>query len=582
MKRTLATIFLGALIALLGAHGAARAQVRGSRHDLTVSGAVAFNAPGPAATAQEEGVCIFCHTPHRAPAQTPLWNRRMPRLVYTPYSSSTLQASPGQPTGDSKLCLSCHDGTIALGAVLSRELPAAAMGRALSGRARLSTDLSDDHPISFDYDAALAAADPEIVYPQSLPSHIRLDGAGQMQCTSCHDSHNTGFDHFLVMDAAYSALCTSCHDKAGWSGSSHDSSPATWSGAGVDPWAHTDWTTVAANGCENCHAPHTSGSPEWLLNFPMEEDNCLCCHNGEVAQKDIAAELHKPFRHAVDAYLKVHDPMEDLASMPRHVECQDCHNPHAAVGAEAQAPYVSGALQGLAGLDGSGQRVERAEYQYQVCFRCHADEAGAPPPFIERQVVQLSVQLKTDVTNPSYHPIEGPGRNPDVPSLIFPLIESSMIYCTDCHANDAGPGAGGLGPSGPHGSSWPFLLEREYRVADGTSESYQAYALCYKCHDREAILSDTSFPSHRKHIEEERAPCSACHDPHGISATQGSPINHAHLINFDTSIALPLESGASAGRLEFVDLGDRAGECWLQCHVDGLGGGLHEGRRYGP
>ena len=52
----------------------------------------------------------------------------MPVTAYIPYSSSSLQAKPGQPTGTSKLCLSCHDGTIALGSVVSRNQPIAMAG----------------------------------------------------------------------------------------------------------------------------------------------------------------------------------------------------------------------------------------------------------------------------------------------------------------------------------------------------------------------------------------------------------------------------------------------------------------------
>jgi hypothetical protein len=93
-------------------------------------------------------------------------------------------------------------------------------------------------------------------------------------------------------------------------------------------------------------------------------------------------------------------------------------------------------------------------------------------------------------------------------------------------------------------------------------ESASAYALCYGCHSRDSILDDESFPEHSKHVESERTPCSACHDPHGISSTQGNSQNNSHLINFDTSIVSP----NSNSLLQFVDNGDRAGSCDLLCH----------------
>ena len=86
-------------------------------HNLSVSG------PGTIRAASESEICIFCHTPHNSSPRPPLWNRPDPGFNYTLYGSSTTQANPGQPAGSSILCLSCHDGTIALGDVLSRSAP---------------------------------------------------------------------------------------------------------------------------------------------------------------------------------------------------------------------------------------------------------------------------------------------------------------------------------------------------------------------------------------------------------------------------------------------------------------------------
>ena len=45
----------------------------------------------------------------------PLWNHKVTTATYTLYSSPTLKATLSQPTHyGSKLCLSCHDGTVAL------------------------------------------------------------------------------------------------------------------------------------------------------------------------------------------------------------------------------------------------------------------------------------------------------------------------------------------------------------------------------------------------------------------------------------------------------------------------------------
>ena len=66
-----------------------------------------------------------------------------------------------------------------------------------------------------------------------------------------------------------------------------------------------------------------------------------------------------------------------------------------------------------------------------------------------------------------------------------------------------------------------------------------------------------------KHIVDEKTPCSVCHDPHGISYTQGTTTNNTNLINFDISVVL---ADPNTGRLEFEDLGTFRGQCYLECH----------------
>ncbi|MCH8216032.1 MAG: hypothetical protein IH892_04595 [Planctomycetes bacterium] len=95
--------------------------------------------------------------------------------------------------------------------------------------------------------------------------------------------------------------------------------------------------------------------------------------------------------------------------------------------------------------------------------------------------------------------------------------------------------------------------------------------MCYACHSRNSILSDESFPTHRLHLDQ-RIPCSACHDAHGISSAQGSRNNHTHLINFDTSI---VSRDPGTERLEFVDTGVFQGICTMSCH-----GTQHSGQVY--
>ena len=77
-----------------------------------------------------------------------------------------------------------------------------------AGPSRLWTDLSDDHPVSFVYDADLVQKKLELTLPSLLPPQIRLDGSGQVQCTACHDPHDDTFGKFLVMSNKCSYLCS--------------------------------------------------------------------------------------------------------------------------------------------------------------------------------------------------------------------------------------------------------------------------------------------------------------------------------------------------------------------------------------
>ena len=558
-RRTSTTILkaLAISLAFCAAPVSAQERVVETVHNLSAGG------PGDVRAETEERVCVFCHAPHGTGGSIPLWNRDFPMANYRIYQSSTFDAAPGQPTGTSKLCLSCHDGTIALGRVLSRSdrIRMVSGDFMPAGLSNLGVDLSDDHPISFYYTSGLAASDRQLKSPGTLQADIKLDSTGQLQCTACHDPHHNRTRMFLTMTDAFGALCLACHDMDGWSSGSHSSSSEA-----VASDAAADWPfgTVSENACRACHRSHSAGGRQRLLIFEKEEDNCLSCHDGRVTRFDISAELDKPTAHDPRRYVGVHDPVEVLAGSSPHVECSDCHNPHAAAQPTGKGFVDIGeTLQRVPGATLGGGYVEDAQFEYEVCFRCHGD---APVPVsrrIARQADQPNLRLKFGLANPSFHPVAGASPSSDTISLDPSISTGTQIRCTDCHNNNAGPRAGGRGPDGPHGSVYDFLLERNYTVRDDTPESAYDYAMCYKCHRRASILNNESFPDHASHVRDLDTPCSACHDPHGVSAIAGGGSDHTHLINFDVTIVRPL---ASTGRLAFDDLGERAGSCTLTCH----------------
>jgi len=556
MKRLTISLLVLAAAGLSAATVLAQASnVAQTKHNLSASG------PGPVRVAGTQGVCIFCHTPHAANPIGPLWNRADPGTYYQVYRSSTLQATVGQPTGTSRMCLSCHDGTIALAQTYNSNN---ALGSAVyitpQDRGYIGTDLTDDHPISFTFDSALAAKNTQLRDPATIPAALQLDSNKQLQCTTCHDAHSNTFGYFLRMDNRASAMCTSCHNMTGWPQSGHSRSSASITAIKTGHWDNlTADNTVADLGCEACHRPHTAGGRERLMRYDAEEDNCLVCHNGTVG-KDVSTDLTKLSRHDVRATMHVHTPFENPLSMAAHVECADCHSAHEALAGTAPgAPRIKPAMKGATGVSAYGLGAAEAVNEYEVCYKCHASRNPAQA-VVNRVIPDNDISWAFNPANPGYHPVQAAGKNTAVPSLIQGLFTTSLIYCTDCHGSDTPTRA-----AGPHGSMYKPLLVLNYATTDRTGESTTAYALCYACHNRTSILGDQSFKEHKKHISEERAPCSICHDPHGV---QQQP----HLINFDRIIVTGRVTGQNP---TYTSTGVRHGSCTLRCH-----GKDHNNRSY--
>ena len=548
-------ILLGAVID--GVPAQTGSNVAATKHNLNASG------PGQVKVGGGRNVCSFCHTPHAANPIAPLWNRHDPGIYYQTYDSSTLVANVGQPTGASRLCLSCHDGTIALAQTFnSLNTPGGTeVFLATGDRGYLGTDLSDDHPISFVYSSSLALQKGELRDPATLPTQLPLDHEDRLQCTTCHNAHDDRYGKFLRMDNSQSKLCTSCHNVGGWTNAAHATSTANLGDSTTDQWANLSAATVRDAVCESCHRPHSAGGRQRLLRHEPEENNCLNCHNGKVAKTDLTAAIAQVSAHKVQSKTGVHDPTEDPATMNMHAECADCHDPHRAnqVGT-ARAPDIKPSMQGASGLTRSGQTISEADYEYQVCYKCHSLRNFATP-VVDRFLGDNEISDEFKSTNDSFHPVETQGRSADVPSLLQDYRTTSIVYCTDCHGSDAAQNA-----KGPHGSRYRPLLTDNYTTGNSVGESPQAYALCYRCHSRTNILDDKSFEKHKRHIVEERTPCSVCHDPHGVQ-------DNTRLINFDRDVVEPSIKAGSGPT--FTDLGNRQGSCTLLCH-----GEDHDDERY--
>jgi len=540
----------------------ASAGMANTKHNLTPTGPGTFKAP------ENTGLCVFCHTPHNATPQTPLWNRAMSAATYTLYNSSTLKGQPQQPTGSSRLCLSCHDGTLAMGTLL-RPLGGVqpTLGK-LTGRALIGTDLSDDHPISFAYDSALATTRGELRDPAVAPQAMHLARNGQMQCTSCHDAHVERAS-FLHDDPIKGALCTTCHQPNGWTTSTHATSRAAWNGVGTNPWPTAPYTTVEDNACGNCHRVHAAGHGQSLLTQAGERENCTVCHSGTVAKSNfnMAGEFSKPSHHPIEMNEWTHTSNEVASTMSRHVSCNDCHNPHASNAATAAEPAVTGPLTGVRGINQFGQPVASAATEQEVCYKCHG-LTSAVSTSMERVDNIRNARLQFDPANASFHPVAAVGKNTTLPAntLLLGYTASSRLSCKSCHNNNGWTGDG-TKPAGPHGSIFSPILERNYNTEGTVVESSLNFDLCYKCHDRNALLTTGRFP-HALHLSNATLPtnttsCAACHDAHGSRT-------NAHLINFmlydGTPLRNPVVTPSGTNPITYTSAGGGGGSCTLMCH----------------
>jgi predicted CXXCH cytochrome family protein len=265
-KSILAVLAIGLILSFSTVAMALQAGVQGTpgtgikltAHDLSSLGKGGIDGYGDTV---EQGlgvgydrICIYCHAPHNtikpngAYTYMPLWNHLPSTTVnFTMYSNTLTGDTPGsaqhqsqamaefallssQPGSVSLLCLSCHDGTVGTNAYGQAGLSSSigAGDKNLTGtkwNIGQGGDLSNHHPIGFDYQSVIDNLDDEIADttvaivggqatgPQTIAD---LLWGGKVECVSCHDVHNTKNtgEKFTWIADTNSALCLTCHLKS--------------------------------------------------------------------------------------------------------------------------------------------------------------------------------------------------------------------------------------------------------------------------------------------------------------------------------------------------------------------------------
>ena len=218
-----------AMVGAVTVAGTALAGISSTKHNLSTSGG------GTIVSSDQPEICVFCHTPHDAikNADIPLWNHDLSsEASYGVYNSPTFDATDAADVGgvtatDAKvtnLCLSCHDGTVAINALnnASNINPTTTMtnvdgdGSLPSGSSNLGNDLTNDHPVNFTYDTALSNSDGSLTDPVDASGSGLTNAklfSGKVQCASCHDPHTSEQEAFLRASMDGSGLCMECHTK---------------------------------------------------------------------------------------------------------------------------------------------------------------------------------------------------------------------------------------------------------------------------------------------------------------------------------------------------------------------------------
>ncbi|MFZ1730790.1 MAG: cytochrome c3 family protein [Bacteroidota bacterium] len=538
-----------ALLCLSGGSVFAQSSIINTKHNLSAGSSATIHAQ------TEQQVCVFCHTPHHASTTAQLWNRSQPTTSYTLYTSDYLTSlSPSypsvtQPGSKSKLCLSCHDGTIALGTLLN--VPGPTMGGTvtmansvttmpLTSPGLIGSNLANDHPVGMGYDPN---SDQELV-TRAWPwtSKVQLDpnaSTGKVECVTCHNPHNNTYSPFLQMSNANAGLCTFCHTKTNFSTSIHRTSNVAYTPTGGSA------TTVGEWSCRSCHKSHSAGGSMYILKG-SEQLSCYDgsgtgCHgqNAPVARR-IETELSKTWNHPTNSTNGLHKDLSggesatDLGSSNRHAECPDCHNPHQAEPNVAKASRgalrISGTLKGVWGVEPTWPtpltsmtnndvtfstpttftRVANPIDEYQVCLKCHSGYVTLPAG-------------KRDIAkeiNPNYASFHGivPGGTTNTyvttTTTNAPWGANKRVWCSDCHGSEstsspAGSHGSTLNNSGPGTSNTDKML-----VATIQSSAASMTPLCLVCHKSTSYFTNdtgSNFQDHSKNDHHVAEGCFACH-----------------------------------------------------------------------
>ncbi len=333
-------------------------------------------------------------------------------------------------------------------------------------------------------------------------------------CLSCHDPHGSS-EPAMIRGGRYADACKTCHADV----------------TGAHDRVHGP---ASAGACGACHEPHAARFPR-LLNA-QGRDLCLRCHVATGLEIDRAA----------GGGGVVHEPALG--------DCMVCHDPHAtdepAMLSADPVTLCTGCHQEVARTLDTAPTQHAAVTTERTCLNCHRAHTASRAALLRDEPQALcfechnrTIALEDGTTLPDMKSLIEHGR-----SLHGAVAQRSCIVCHEIH-----------------GGGHRRLLTDEYPTDLYYPFSESAYALCFRCHDRQLVLlsrtdSVTGFRNgdrnlHYVHVNRDAKgrSCRVCHD--------------AHAANADRHIRDEIPFGPSGWKLpiRFESLPD-GGRCGPGCH----------------
>jgi predicted CXXCH cytochrome family protein len=389
----------------------------------------------------------------------------------------------------------------------------------------------------------------------SLKAKFPHDPFSKLQCTTCHEAHNSTFD--ILLKSAPDSLCSSCHKLTEkkflsahvgkhsenlkcidcHSGHSSDTK-GLLSETTHPPFAQGDCTDchslpdaagkvtfaegVTPGGlCANCHADQAAGHTKTFPHEAVTKDNCTDCHSPHSSryphllkqpEDKLCGQCHADI--AVGEGLAPHAPAVVG-------DCGKCHDVHGSDRKSLVKQADAGlCLQCHTDFKAAKDSAKVVHAGAEDCLQCHAPHKGRAPNLLRNAPEQLCGDCHpvdpNALTAESSHP---PYLTQDCVACHSPhysnndhlVRRTDTQLCVSCHSEVLSrtkmktPHAPATEDCrschSPHFSKQPALLASPARE------------LCSGCHDYATLNMNKEFV----HTPAAAGDCTGCHNPHGAS-----------------------------------------------------------------